>query len=125
LRPDGEIVLTVPFVWILHEMPYDYFRYTPSALRMMLEDAGFGEVRVTSRGNYFTTLAQLMQIVPGWINLSPSNDSLDERRHVAGEVIARFSEVFANLAPLDNEGLLPLGFNASARRVERPALPGD
>ena len=117
LRPGGEIVLTVPFVWILHEVPYDYFRYTPSALTMLLEEAGFDQVVVTARGDYFSTLAQLMRMTPQWITSTPTDDGLEERRHLAGKTMEDLSDVFAALAPLDTQGLLPLGFNASARRI--------
>jgi SAM-dependent methyltransferase len=118
LRPHGEIALTVPFVWILHEMPHDYFRYTPSALVMLLENAGFDQVVVSPRGDYFSTLAQLMQMIPQWITSTPTDDGLDDRRSLAGRTLADLSQLFAALAPLDTQGLLPLGFNVSARRVD-------
>jgi glycosyltransferase involved in cell wall biosynthesis/SAM-dependent methyltransferase len=117
LRPHGEIALTVPFVWILHEMPHDYFRYTPPALTMLLEGAGFEKVVVTPRGDYFSTLAQLMQMTPQWITSIPSDDGLDDRRNLAGRTLADLSGLFAALAPLDRQILLPLGFNVAARRV--------
>jgi glycosyltransferase involved in cell wall biosynthesis/SAM-dependent methyltransferase len=117
LKVDGQIVLTTPFVWILHEMPHDYYRYTPSALRNLLEDAGFDQVEVTPRGDdYFSTLAQLMQLTPQWITAMAVDDGLDDRRHLVGKTMADVSPLFAALAPLDRQHLLPLGFNASARR---------
>jgi glycosyltransferase involved in cell wall biosynthesis/SAM-dependent methyltransferase len=118
LRPHGEIALTVPFVWMLHEMPHDYFRYTPSALQMLFKDAGFDQVVVRPRGDYFSTLAQLMQVTPQWISAVSTGDGLDDRRHLAGRTLEDLSHVFAALAPLDAQGLLPLGFNVSARRVD-------
>jgi SAM-dependent methyltransferase len=118
LKVDGQILLTVPFVWILHEMPHDYYRYTPSALRNLLEDAGFDQVEVTARGDdYFSTLAQLMQLTPQWITALAVDDGLDDRRHLVGRTMADVSPLFAALAPLDSQHLLPLGFNASARRT--------
>ena len=118
LKVDGQILLTVPFVWILHEMPHDYYRYTPSALRNLLEDAGFDQVEVIPRGDdYFSTLAQLMQLTPQWITAMAVDDGLDDRRHLVGKTMADVSPLFAALAPLDTQHLLPLGFNASARRT--------
>jgi D-inositol-3-phosphate glycosyltransferase len=118
LRVGGQILLTTPFVWILHEMPHDYYRYTPSALRNLLEDAGFDQVEVTPRGDdYFSTLAQLMQLTPQWITALAVDDGLDDRRHLVGKTMADVSPLFAALAPLDRQHLLPLGFNASARRA--------
>lgn len=37
LKPGGEILLTVPFVWPEHEQPWDAMRYTSYGLRSLLE----------------------------------------------------------------------------------------
>lgn len=37
LRVNGKLILTVPFLYWLHECPYDYFRYTEHALRSFCE----------------------------------------------------------------------------------------
>lgn len=42
---------TVPFQARFHYIPHDYWRFTPTALEMITEQAGFGSVRVTARGN--------------------------------------------------------------------------
>jgi SAM-dependent methyltransferase len=54
LRPGGRIVLTVPFAARWHYIPHDYWRYTPSSLRNLLEAAGFADVVVHARGNEVT-----------------------------------------------------------------------
>ena len=54
LRPGGRLVLTVPFAARWHFIPYDYWRYTPSSLNMLLASAGFDEIRVRARGNPLT-----------------------------------------------------------------------
>jgi 2-polyprenyl-3-methyl-5-hydroxy-6-metoxy-1,4-benzoquinol methylase len=54
LRPSGEMVLTVPFAARWHFIPYDYWRYTPSGLQVLLEKAGFGDIQVYPRGNSLT-----------------------------------------------------------------------
>ncbi|MBZ2170880.1 class I SAM-dependent methyltransferase [Nitratidesulfovibrio sp. SRB-5] len=41
LCPGGRVLLTVPFMWPEHEMPYDYQRYTTNGLRHLLERKGF------------------------------------------------------------------------------------
>jgi ubiquinone/menaquinone biosynthesis C-methylase UbiE len=46
LKPDGRLWLTAPFVWYLHEEPYDYYRFTSHGLRFLLERAGFIEIEV-------------------------------------------------------------------------------
>ena len=41
LKPNGRLLLTVPFVWDEHEQPYDYARYSSFGLRSLLECHGF------------------------------------------------------------------------------------
>lgn len=41
LRPGGQLLLTVPFVWDEHEQPRDFARYSSFGLRAVLENAGF------------------------------------------------------------------------------------
>ncbi|MEM6672643.1 MAG: methyltransferase domain-containing protein [Planctomycetota bacterium] len=52
LRPGGHLLLTVPFIQPLHELPSDYFRFTPSSLRRFVEDAGLEVVSIEPRGNF-------------------------------------------------------------------------
>ncbi len=64
LRRGGRVVLTVPFAARWHYIPHDYWRYTPSSLRKLLEEAGFGEVVVHARGNEVTVACyKLMALV--------------------------------------------------------------
>lgn len=41
LKPNGKLLLTVPFVWDEHEQPNDYARYSIYGLRFILEENGF------------------------------------------------------------------------------------
>jgi SAM-dependent methyltransferase len=41
LRPGGQLVLAVPFVWDEHEQPHDFARYSSFGLRALLERNGF------------------------------------------------------------------------------------
>jgi SAM-dependent methyltransferase len=47
LRPGAYLLLTVPFMWHVHEAPHDYFRYTRFGLEYLLRKAGFVDVEVT------------------------------------------------------------------------------
>lgn len=38
LKPGGQLLLTVPFVWDEHEQPWDYARYTSFGLKRLLEN---------------------------------------------------------------------------------------
>lgn len=41
LKPDGHLLLTVPFIWDEHEQPCDYARYSSFGLKNLLERNGF------------------------------------------------------------------------------------
>lgn len=64
LRPGGRVILTVPFAARWHYIPHDYWRFTPSSLRNLLEAAAFEEVVVHARGNEVTVACyKLMALV--------------------------------------------------------------
>lgn len=60
LRPGGLFFLTVPFIWPLHDVPYDEYRYTPFALERLLRNAGFGEIELQALGGWDASLAQMI-----------------------------------------------------------------
>jgi SAM-dependent methyltransferase len=64
LRSGGRLVLTVPFAARWHYVPHDYWRFTPSSLKMLLVEAGFCEIGVFARGNALTVAAQKTIAVP-------------------------------------------------------------
>lgn len=41
LRPGGSLLLTVPFLYPLHDEPFDFTRFTSHGLKVLLEKAGF------------------------------------------------------------------------------------
>jgi SAM-dependent methyltransferase len=51
LKPDGTLLLTVPFLAPLHQMPFDYYRYTPPGISSLLERQGFRVDSLRARGN--------------------------------------------------------------------------
>jgi SAM-dependent methyltransferase len=55
LRPGGTLLLSVPFIWGLHEVPRDFFRFTPYGLRHLLGAAGFEEIDVQPLCGYWAT----------------------------------------------------------------------
>src|SRR5690606_38821261 len=59
LRPGGNIILTVPFAWELHEEPYDFFRYTKHSLKLLFEKAGFDINYIKPNGGKWAAIYQL------------------------------------------------------------------
>ncbi len=59
LKPGGHMLVTVPFVWDEHEIPYDFARYTSFGIRHILTEKGFTIVKETKTTNYVATLCQM------------------------------------------------------------------
>lgn len=75
LRPGGFLFLTVPFIWPMHTVPHDEFRYTPFALRRLLLRAGFEPGAIEATGGRHAVLALTLGL---WVRRRP----LTSRMHV-------------------------------------------
>ena len=93
LRPGCGIFLTVPFVWELHELPFDFWRFTPGSLERLLTAAGFGEIEIKPRTDCFTTLAQLLRKVGSAMGRAP--DGRDEERDEAAGLLAQLADLLS------------------------------
>ena len=68
LSSDGRLMLTVPFAARWHFIPHDYWRFTPSGLRQLLTEAGFGEIAVYARGNELTVACyKIVTMLLAWL----------------------------------------------------------
>lgn len=65
LKKDGVILISTPFIYQLHGVPFDYSRPTPFGLRHLLENIGFVEIKVAGSGGYDASLGQMIGI---WIS---------------------------------------------------------
>lgn len=66
LRPNGLLLLTVPQMNELHEIPHDYYRYTNYGLRQLLQEAGFEVRHLEQSGSYHSLIAQVK--IRHWVN---------------------------------------------------------
>lgn len=114
LKPGGALFATVPFVWELHELPHDYWRFTPASLARLLRQTGFVEIEVKPRTDCFTTLAQLTRNLCWGMGRAP--DGRDPERERAAELLNELAEGLAELSALDVEWSFPLGWTATAKR---------
>ena len=55
LRPGGVVLFTVPFVAPLHQLPFDFWRFTPEGLEALLARHGFEAEQLLARGNFSST----------------------------------------------------------------------
>jgi SAM-dependent methyltransferase len=59
LKPGGNMVITLPFVWEEHSVPYDFARYTSFGITWLLEKNGFEIISSEKTTNYVETIFQL------------------------------------------------------------------
>jgi SAM-dependent methyltransferase len=73
LRPGGFLFMTVPFVWPMHAIPHDEFRYTPFSLERLLTAAGFAAPRIAATGGRDAVLAVTLGL---WARRMPAASAL-------------------------------------------------
>lgn len=59
LRPGGKLILVVPFMYWLHEEPYDYFRWTRHALTKACDERGLDVIELDPYGGGLDVLLDL------------------------------------------------------------------
>jgi SAM-dependent methyltransferase len=59
LKRDATALLTVPFCWNEHEVPFDYARYSTFGIKHLLEKNGFEVLEVKRSGNFVQVNFQL------------------------------------------------------------------
>lgn len=84
LKPGGFLFLTVPFIWPIHTVPHDEYRYTPFALRRMLEQAGFPNSKIEATGGRHAVLALTLGL---WVR----RRALTSRVHVVTRAVLSFA----------------------------------
>lgn len=62
LKPGGNILLSIPFVWEEHEQPYDFGRYTSFGIKHLMEIHGFTVINVEKSGGFIETIFQLWNV---------------------------------------------------------------
>ena len=121
LRPGGRLLLTVPFAARWHFIPYDYWRYTPSSLRMLLSEAGFDRIRVTARGNPLTVACYKVMALPLMLLFdSGSGGAASLGKKLVGLVLLPLLGIAAligNLTLYQDWGDDCLGYTVAARRT--------
>ncbi len=85
LRPGGKVLLSVPFIYGIHEQPYDFHRYTRFAIEHMSRFHGLGVVELNELGGAGDVLCNLIA-------------KLTVKIPLAGNPIARLQQTIWNLA---------------------------
>lgn len=113
LRPGGHLVLSVPHLSRLHDLPHDYYRYTRHGIEQLLKAGGLEMVECRVRGGLMTFLShQASTIVLGLVWGIPVV------RTIAWH-LNRWLLVYPAWALdgiLDRQGLFALGHTIAARK---------
>jgi SAM-dependent methyltransferase len=121
LKPDGRLLLTVPFAARWHFVPHDYWRFTPSSLKHLLTEAGFRDVVVHARGNALTVACyKTMALFLPWLFPQDAGPTKAMARRLAAlPAVPAFvaMAVAANLSLRGSGGDDCLGYTVTARRA--------
>ncbi len=75
LKPDGRLILTVPFFFPLHMEPFDFYRVTHFGIQKLAEQNGFEVEHQECLGNTFDVLSTLLEDT----SILPSDRSIVSR----------------------------------------------
>jgi SAM-dependent methyltransferase len=57
LKAGGILILSCPQYWVLHEIPHDYFRFTPYGLRVLFPEADWEWIEHRQQGSTWAVIA--------------------------------------------------------------------
>lgn len=60
LRPNGILLLNTPFLYMLHEIPHDYYRFTRYAIERLLKMSGMEVLRLEATGGAGAVMVDLL-----------------------------------------------------------------
>jgi SAM-dependent methyltransferase len=60
LKPDGKLLLSCPFSWPEHEVPYDFARYSSYGIKSVIERNGFEIIEQKKTGHFLEVLFQYL-----------------------------------------------------------------
>lgn len=63
VRPQGTLLLTVPWSARQHHLPHDYHRFTRERLQALFTQNGFGSVEIRERGNDIGAIANKLTVL--------------------------------------------------------------
>jgi 2-polyprenyl-3-methyl-5-hydroxy-6-metoxy-1,4-benzoquinol methylase len=112
LKPNGHLIMNVPFLYWIHEAPHDYYRYTNYALERFATQAGLEVVELARLGGWIEVNADLWSKFLVRAHLSPvvaviQNLVVAFHRTALGRKVAAKSSAFT-----------PIGYGMVARKKD-------
>lgn len=113
LKPGGFFFFTVPFLWPLHCVPDDEYRYTPFSLQRHLENVGFKQITLQAHGGWDMSLAQMIGL---WVRRRPMSDRKQKLLSFISLPIMRYL-ISHDQAPQEfRDRTMMTGFSGTARK---------
>lgn len=96
LAPSGRLLVTSPFIYVLHEQPYDFWRATPHAIRTLAERHDMRVLRLESLGGTWDVIGTVLGAT--LTSVQARNSSLGARvlTRVTRQVMRRVFKALAN-----------------------------
>lgn len=116
LKTNGVFFFTVPFLWNLHEVPHDEYRYTPFSLKRHLENAGFKDIEIKATGGWHASMAQMLGL---WVKRSPMSKT--KRRYLSKflkPIISYLIKLDKKTAVRFKEGQMITGLYGFAKKID-------
>lgn len=116
LRTGGYFFFTVPFLWNLHEVPHDEYRYTPFSLERHLKNSGFQNVEIIATGGWHASMAQMLGL---WVRRSPMKEN---KRNILSVLVKPIIKFLINIDKRNRvvfkEGQMITGLYGVARKLD-------
>jgi SAM-dependent methyltransferase len=113
LRPGGKLILGVPFLYWLHEVPHDYYRYTEFALRRFCQLSGLHVVELVPYGGLPEVL---LDLVSKGLNFLPRPLAASLRPlHTLASLLCKTKSV--RKLSERSKSFFPLGYVLSAEKM--------
>ena len=132
LRPGGCLIVTAPQAWNLHEIPYDFFRYTEYGLQHLCAASDLEPIEKIAQGGFFATVGVFTIVHIGsyaqWLarKVKPSSAGVESGEEAWRRWLwplrlpmAAFNAFFAALDAIPQPGLFALNHLLVARKRER------
>lgn len=109
LKRKGKLILITPFIFQIHASPEDYFRYTKSALKRILEQDNFAITEIKGFG--YGLFSLIFQIVGGSIPFRIIRDLIKQGCIYLDRFLAKISKRYTDL-----KHKIPLGYLVIAEK---------
>jgi len=115
LKPGGRFFFTVPFLWNLHEVPNDEYRYTPFSLERHLKNSGFNNIEINATGGWHASMAQMLGL---WVRRSSMPEN---KRNILSVFIKPLIKYLVKIDKPDGvkfeDGQMITGLSGIARKI--------